>query len=126
MDIRRLQLSTSRYSITIYQSGLHVAIDVRPANAGNILGGYITALKRLDVQSQQVLPAEVVFSVSFARRLPGQVEPLCDWMLVTADLAGQLDLLFTERDDFGMSITVKEHGVSLVVGEAERVEAANV
>lgn len=123
MEIRRLQLPTERYSITIQQSGLHVAIDVRPASADTALGGYITALKQLHVETLQVLPAEVVFNVAFARRLPGQVEPLCDWMIVTADLAGQLDLLFKSRDDFGMNITVKEHGVSLVVGEAERVEA---
>lgn len=73
----------------------------------------------LDAQSLAILPAEVVFNVAFAKRKPEQIEVLCDWQLVTADLAKQLDLMFTEREDFGMNIMVKAHGVSLVVREAD-------
>jgi hypothetical protein len=122
-NIRRLQLKTEHYHLTIHQSALHCAIDVRPAN--DLLDfGYITAIKLFNAGRLEVEPAEVVFWASFAKRKPEQIEALCDWIYITSFLARQLDLFFTERESFGVDVTVKAHGASLVVREADVVVEA--
>jgi hypothetical protein len=122
-NIRSLQLATEHYHLTIHQSALHCAIDVRPAN--DLLDfGYITAIKLFNAGRLEVEPAEVVFWASFAKRKPDQIEALCDWIYITSFLARQLDLFFTERESFGVDVTVKAHGASLVVREADVVVEA--
>lgn len=122
MDIKRQQVTTTDYLVTVSQSGLHVSIDVRPHGGDPAFAsrqGYLTALKQLHPETLQPLPAEVVFSIRFVKCSLAGIEPLCQWLYIVADVAKQLDILYTERADFARIITVEQQGVALAVVEAE-------